>query len=53
VPDFSTFHLSTTPPHGQVGRRLVVRTIDLEESSPAIAEMDGYARVGVTVIDRF
>lgn len=33
--------------------RLVTRSIALEEAPAAIAEMDGYARVGVTVIDRF
>ena len=33
--------------------RLVTRSIALEEAPAAIAEMDGYTRVGVTVIDRF
>jgi D-arabinose 1-dehydrogenase-like Zn-dependent alcohol dehydrogenase len=41
----------------QAGRmdpsRLVTRRITLEEAPAAIAEMDGYTRVGVTVIDRF
>jgi alcohol dehydrogenase len=41
----------------QAGRmdpsRLVTRRITLEEAPAAIAEMDGYVRVGVTVIDRF
>jgi len=33
--------------------RLVTRSIALDEAPAAIAEMEGYARVGVTVIDRF
>ena len=34
-------------------RRLVTQRIALAEAPAAIAEMDGYGRVGVTVIDRF
>jgi alcohol dehydrogenase len=41
----------------QAGRmdpsRLVTCKIALEEAPAAVGEMDGYARVGVTVIDRF
>ena len=41
----------------QAGRmdpsRLVTRSIALAEAPAAIAEMDGFSRVGVTVIDRF
>jgi alcohol dehydrogenase len=33
--------------------RLVTRTIPLEEAGDALAAMDGYAGVGITVIDRF
>jgi alcohol dehydrogenase len=41
----------------QAGRmdpsKLVTRSIGLEEAPAAIVEMDGFSRVGVTVIDRF
>jgi hypothetical protein len=33
--------------------KLVTRSIGLDEAPAAIAEMDGFSRVGVTVIDRF